>query len=708
MAPTSIRGDEGFKGLFPIGTLIHSRYEILSEGKMGGMGMVYKCRDTRHTRLREVALKLMQPKLLDSKEAVERFQHEASISRDLLHHHNIVRVFHDDEWEDEDGITWYYLLMEWVEGRNLRDLINERKKVNKPFSVKEAHRIISQLAEALTYAHSHTEKVIHRDVKPENILFTDEATLSLKLADFGIAKILKFQETTQIQTPLGTSPYMSPELKAGGNDVDHRSDIYSVGVVLYELLTLENSIGPFCPSELNSTIPRGIDAIYKKGVAPRAEQRYQSIKDLSDDLLLQAEGGNKGWDENVVEAITQPREIKTPPKRKRFERYAFAALAAMILVGAAGAFWAYKTARQETALQRLPQAVVQETKKEKEPQPIAAAPKPAEPQPEARKEPKEEPKEEKWIDWRKAKGKKAPPIRPKPIEKAPAQVSPPVIAESELLPLPKIKPGDEGPVAVPAPAPSPGPSAVPRKEPEPKLPPYPKVQPRDEARSPARLESAANEYFSRAYRAMKSGDLHRAAGDFTRAIDLNPGHELSYHYRGVTYFRLSNFVKAIDDFTKAADLRPTDVYFHWRGMAYYKLSNFYRAADDFTRAIELKNDDLYFHWRGMASYKLGNYHKAVDDFTTAIRMKPNNQAGYLYFHWRGMAYYKLSNFYGAIDDFTRAIRLKPNDLDYRWRGTCYQRLGRRMEADTDFGMAARLGSESGRRSGNVERRPGIY
>ncbi len=722
MAPTSIRDDEGFKGLFPIGTLIHSRYEILSEGKMGGMGMVYKCRDTRHTRSREVALKLMQPKLLDSKEAVERFQHEASISRDLLHHPNIVRVFHDDEWEDEDGVTWYYLLMEWIEGRNLRDLINERRTINKPFTVKEAYRIISQLADALTYAHSRAEKVIHRDIKPENILFIDEATLSLKLADFGIAKILKLQELVQFQTPLGISPYMSPELKAGGNDVDHRSDIYSAGVVLYELFTLESSIGPFCPSELNSAVPKGIDAVYKKGVAPRVEQRYQDIKALSDDLLLQVEGRSQRWDENVVEAITQPREIPIPPKKKRPNRYVVAILSALILAGAAGAFWSYQSWRQETALRKHPPAAVQEAKKGK-PLPVTEVAKPTvEPskQIEAQPEPRKEPKEEKWIDWRKPKPKRTPPPKPKPADKTPDATSPPVIAESDLLPMPKVKPSYEMPQAMPPPAPvptpapkrtyeppvQPGPYAAPHKEPEPALPVYPKIPPRDEASRYSRNEAAANELFSRGYRSMKGGDLHGAVADFSRALEINPRHELSYYWRGVTYFRLNSFTKAIDDFTKAIELRPSDVYYHWRGMAYYRLSNFYRAADDFAKAIELKSSDAYHHWRGMAYYRLSNYNKAAEDFSMAIRLKSGNYSGYLYHHWRGMAHYKLNNFPRAIDDFTRAIKAKPNDLDYRWRGTCYQRLGRQMEADADFGMAATLGSASGRTSGSAERTPG--
>jgi formylglycine-generating enzyme required for sulfatase activity/tRNA A-37 threonylcarbamoyl transferase component Bud32 len=260
---------------FQPGFVFAGRYEILSEGQRGGMGVVYKCRDTKLKRLS--ALKLIHPHLQKSSQAIERFRQEVAISLDLQHAH-IVRVYDLGESEGREFFT-----MEWIGGKSLRELILERKQQKRPFSIDEAYRIISQLCEALQYAHRYT---IHRDIKPENILLTvDRDELEIKLTDFGIAKMLTTSQFTATSLQMGTPYYMAPEQKLDAGNVDQRADIYSVGVVLFELLTLENTVGPELPTDLNPELPKEIDDVFRKAVALRPERRYGDASEISAALL---------------------------------------------------------------------------------------------------------------------------------------------------------------------------------------------------------------------------------------------------------------------------------------------------------------------------------------------------------------------------------------------------------------------------------------
>jgi formylglycine-generating enzyme required for sulfatase activity/tRNA A-37 threonylcarbamoyl transferase component Bud32 len=266
---------------FKVGSLFADRYEILSEGKQGGMGAVYECKDT--TLDENVALKIIHPKLINSKQAISRFRQEVAVSR-KLQHPNIVRVYNLEKWRGKE-----YFTMEWVEGVTLRDILSKHKKQNEPFSLEEANNIISQLSNALHYAHSHT---VHRDIKPENILveYSKEETaknltnIKIRLTDFGIAKMLSPSSFTMSSMQMGTPYYMAPEQKTDAGKVDKRADIYAAGVVLFELLTLENTIGFELPSEINKELPKEIDSIIKKAVTTKPEDRFDDIKELSESL----------------------------------------------------------------------------------------------------------------------------------------------------------------------------------------------------------------------------------------------------------------------------------------------------------------------------------------------------------------------------------------------------------------------------------------
>ncbi|MBW2591464.1 MAG: serine/threonine protein kinase, partial [Deltaproteobacteria bacterium] len=199
----------------------YGRYEIIKELGRGAMGVVYQAHDPRIDRL--VALKVLRPDRVTSQDFVQRFLKEAkAIGR--LSHANIVTVY--DVGQDHETI---YIAMEFLEGRPLNEVVRE-----KPPAVKDVINIGLQVAEALNYAHA--RGIIHRDIKPSNIILDDEGRI--KITDFGIARIEDPEATQQTQAGeiLGTPVYMSPE-QVMGKTVDGRSDLYSLGIILYELTT---------------------------------------------------------------------------------------------------------------------------------------------------------------------------------------------------------------------------------------------------------------------------------------------------------------------------------------------------------------------------------------------------------------------------------------------------------------------------------------
>ena len=236
---------------------------------------------------RDVALKVLREKYAEDEEFVGRFRREAR-SAASLNHPNIVSVY--DRGRSEDGM--YYIAMEYVPGGTLKD----RVLGDGPLNPKAAIELGSQIARALGYAHEHG--VIHRDVKPQNVLMT--GTGYAKVADFGIAKAATATTTTSSSgLVLGTAGYISPE-QATGKPVDPRSDLYSLGVVLYEMLTgtlphhgedpanasfkRGGDEAPPSPREANPDVPEPLDALTAKLLAEDPEDRYPSAIELADDL----------------------------------------------------------------------------------------------------------------------------------------------------------------------------------------------------------------------------------------------------------------------------------------------------------------------------------------------------------------------------------------------------------------------------------------
>ena len=276
------------------------RYEIVGELGRGAMGIVYKAVDpvigrtvaVKTIRLSEEGTGLKRAELLS------RFQTEARAAG-LLTHPNIVVVFDAGE---EDGL--YYITMELVEGKSLQALLDGGHS----FPLPRTLRILDQTCSALQFAHE--RNVVHRDIKPANLMLTADDTV--KITDFGTAKILQFGSTQQTSHVMGTPSYMSPE-QVKGRAVDGRSDIFSLGVMLYEMVTGEKPFpgqnitaviykivneDPVPPRQIDPSIHPGISSVVMKALAKEPEQRYQSCREMLEDLRNYRAQGLAGGNPN--------------------------------------------------------------------------------------------------------------------------------------------------------------------------------------------------------------------------------------------------------------------------------------------------------------------------------------------------------------------------------------------------------------------------
>jgi len=282
------------------GTTFANRYEIIEELGKGGMGKVYRAEDKKIKE--EVALKLIRPEIAADKKTIERFSNELKMARKIAHR-NVCRMY---DLGEEKGT--HYITMEYVPGEDLKRLI---RKVGQ-FSAGKAVSIAKQVCEGL--AEAHRLGVVHRDLKPQNVMVDEEG--NARIMDFGIARSVTGKGITGAGVMIGTPEYMSPE-QAEVKDVDQRSDIYSLGVILYEMATGrvpfegETPLGiamkhksemPQDPREINSQIPEDLSRMILKCLQKDKEKRYQSAGEVRSEL------------ENIEKGI--PTTERIAPKRK--------------------------------------------------------------------------------------------------------------------------------------------------------------------------------------------------------------------------------------------------------------------------------------------------------------------------------------------------------------------------------------------------------
>jgi serine/threonine protein kinase/lipoprotein NlpI len=302
------------------GSIVGGRYTIIEELGRGGMGVVYKAEDTKLKRT--VALKFLPPELTHVPDVRERFTREAQAAA-ALDHPNICTVHEFDEAEDKTFIS-----MAYVEGQSLR-----KKLESGPLELDEALRIATQVAEGLKEAH--TKGVVHRDIKSANIMI--DARGLVKVMDFGLARVAGSTLVTREGMTMGTVTYMSPE-QARGREVDHRTDIWSFGVMLYEMITgklpfqgeheqaviysvLKEKPEPI--SNLKPDIPKSIEQVVSKALEKDPNKRYQQAEELLDDL-------------KSISAGIVPEEIKVRLRkeklRKRKRAIVYAGAAALVII----------------------------------------------------------------------------------------------------------------------------------------------------------------------------------------------------------------------------------------------------------------------------------------------------------------------------------------------------------------------------------------
>ncbi|MCK4646214.1 MAG: protein kinase [Candidatus Aminicenantes bacterium] len=319
---------------FTRGTTFASRYELIEELGKGGMGKVYRVFDKKIKE--EVALKLLKPEISGDKKTIERFTNELKFSRKIVHK-NVCRMY---DLNEEDGT--HYITMEYVPGEDLKMFIHRSGQLTIGKSISIARQVCEGLAEA------HSAGVVHRDLKPGNIMIDKDG--NARIMDFGIARSLKTEGITGEGVIIGTPAYMSPE-QVEGKEADQRSDIYSSGVMLYEMMTgrvpfegdTSLSIAlkhkteiPKDPREVNAQIPENISRLILRCMEKKKEDRYQSVNELLDELkqvkVDETDVKERGrWFKSI---FIRKREKERPPQKltKKILKYSLRALALLLIV----------------------------------------------------------------------------------------------------------------------------------------------------------------------------------------------------------------------------------------------------------------------------------------------------------------------------------------------------------------------------------------
>ncbi|HLR34234.1 MAG TPA: Stk1 family PASTA domain-containing Ser/Thr kinase [Tissierellales bacterium] len=291
-----------------IGKVLGGRYEIKEKVGGGGMGIVYKARCRLLNRF--VAVKVLREEFVSDEQFIKNFRKESQAAASLSHP-NIVGIY-DVGVEKGEEHDIHYIVMEYVDGKTLSEVIKEKGRL----SPKETIDYSLQIAEALE--HAHKNQIIHRDIKPHNIMVTKDGRI--KVTDFGIARAATSSTLTATSSVVGSAHYFSPE-QARGGFTDEKSDIYSLGIVMYEMITgsvpfngdspisialkhVQEEVTP--PSEINSDVPQGIEAIINKCLRKNSVERYKDARELIADLnKVKYSDGKEVVVDDISESLTQ-------------------------------------------------------------------------------------------------------------------------------------------------------------------------------------------------------------------------------------------------------------------------------------------------------------------------------------------------------------------------------------------------------------------
>jgi len=582
-------------------------YEVLEPLGAGGMGQVWRARDTRLGR--EVAIKIIAHEKAGDAGLQSRFEREAR-ALSALNHPNIVSVYDVGE---HDGAQ--YIVSELVHGESLRQLISRG-----PLPSDRLVRIAAQISNALAAAHR--AGIVHRDLKPENIMITSEG--SAKILDFGLARHIKPQaagaDSTVTQTAatqagmvMGTAGYMSPE-QICGEEVDGRSDIFSVGVVLFEMasgarafpgrthIEMMSAVLKDDPPQLPAKSFGALDRIIRRCLEKIPAKRFQSAAELN----------------SALEALNAG-AASHPGIRSRWIGWTAAAAVAVLTVGvylAAGRKASPGPATTSTVA-RAPQAAAPAMPAVTLPatpsaQIAVAAPKVPAPR---------EGKAEHTVD---SSSQRAPAKTKTPLGTANAAAYQQAYEEGMLL-----------------------------------------LSQRKWAEAQGRLTEAIRlnpdsglAYLGRSHAAMAQQDYQRAIGDCTEVIQRRPDSADAYHERGTAYLLTQQFDRAVEDMNAAIRLGDTDlaIAYNLRGRAHSGLKEWGDAIQDFDEAIRLNpHAPHFFVFRGIALNARSQFRKAIEDFNEALRQQPNLPLAYAQ---RAIAKQRIGDIAGAAADRNQAKGLR--------------------------------------------------
>jgi len=334
------------------GSIFAGRYQVIEELGKGGMGKIYRALDKKLNE--EVALKLIKPEIAADKKTLERFQNELRLARKISH----VYVGRMYELMEEKGT--HFITMEYVPGEDLKSFIRRSKHL----TIETAAAIARQMCEGLAAAHK--LGVVHRDLKPSNIMIDKEG--NARIMDFGIARTLKEKGITGAGVIIGTPEYMSPE-QVEGKEVDQRSDIYSLGIIFYEMLTgrvpfegdtpftigvKQKSEIPRNPHELNPQVPDDLSRLILRCLAKEKEKRYQDTGEIIADL----ERIEKGLP--TTERIVAPRKPLTSREitvKFNLKKLAIPLFAVIVLAVAAVILWRFLPHKKAPAAPRIENSI---------------------------------------------------------------------------------------------------------------------------------------------------------------------------------------------------------------------------------------------------------------------------------------------------------------------------------------------------------------
>jgi tRNA A-37 threonylcarbamoyl transferase component Bud32/Tfp pilus assembly protein PilF len=573
-------------------------YQVEGRLGAGGMGQVYRARDTRLGR--EVAVKVIAHEKADDPGLQARFEREARAAS-ALNHPNIVSVYDVGE---QDGT--HYIVTELVHGESLRQIISRG-----PLAPDQLARLASQIADALKAAHA--GGIVHRDLKPENIMVTPEGRV--KILDFGLARRVKqhvsqadntvtLATTTQPGTIVGTAGYMSPE-QICGEEIDHRSDIFSAGLVFYEMaagarafrgrtsIEVMSAVLKDEPADLPGSSSAVMNRIIRRCMEKDPVKRYQSATEL--DAALEGATSGSGWFS---------------------KHWPWVGLAAAGVVIAAGAYW--RMERKVPAVVKVPDVPVSARHAETAPpeQQTAALPVPVVSK--ASSPPKT----------------KAP--EPKKQEKKPdpARIDPAKVANDEAY----QRAYEQGMLL---------------------------LGQRNWAEAEDRLSEAIrlkpdgpSAYMGRCRAAGMKLDDQQAIADCTEVIRRVPDSADAFHERGTAYLRNQQYERAIADIDAAirfGDQNPAGAH-SVRGRAHNGLEQWDAAMEDFDEAIRLNPKVAqFFMFRGVTRNARREFAKAIEDFNEALRLQPNLPLAYSH---RATAKARTGDKEGAAADRKQAKELR--------------------------------------------------